>query len=93
MIYKLRKENTVMDYNYIRMRNALKLGDLEKAEEYKLLYESGKVKKTSVSVIDYVIAILLSVAILLGIYILHSEQKISESQNTDTNTSSSEGLK
>ena len=93
MIYKLRKETMVMDYNYIRMRNALKLGDLEKAEEYKLLYESGKVKKNSVSVIDYVIAILVSVAILLGIYILHSEQKIAESQNTDTNMSPSEVLK
>lgn len=76
-----------MDYNYIRMRNALKDGELEKAEEYKLLYESGKVKKSSVSVIDYVIAILISVAVLLGIYILHSEQKISESQNIDINTS------
>lgn len=79
-----------MDYNYIRMRNALKLGDLEKAEEYKLLYESGKVKKSSVSVIDYVIAILVSVAVLLGIYILHSEQKVSESQNIDGNAAVSE---
>ena len=82
-----------MDYNYIRMRNALKLGELEKAEEYKLLYESDKGKKPSVSVIDYVIAILVSVAVLLGIYILHSEQKISESQNIDTNTSVSGVLK
>ena len=33
-----------MDYNYVRMRNALKDGDLAKAYEYMLLYESGKVK-------------------------------------------------
>ena len=34
-----------MDYNYVRMRKALKDGDLAKADEYKLLYEAGKVKK------------------------------------------------
>ena len=28
---------TGMDYNYVRMRDALKNGELEKAEEYKLL--------------------------------------------------------
>lgn len=70
-----------MDYNYVRMRNALKLGDLEKAEEYKNLYESGKVQRKGVSVLNYIIAILCSVSVLLGIYILHSEQKLSETQS------------
>lgn len=71
-----------MDYNYVRMRNALKNGELEKAEEFKKLYECGKPKKKSAAPLDYCIAILVSVAVLLGIYILHSEQKISESAVT-----------
>lgn len=82
-----------MDYNYVRMRNALKLGDLEKAEEYKLLYETGKTKKKTVSVCDYIIAILLSIAVFLGIYILHSEQKISETAVLNGNTVSDEVAK
>ena len=64
-----------MDYNYVRMRKALKDGDLAKADEYKLLYEAGKVKKRVLSVLDYAIAILLLISVLLGIYILHSEDK------------------
>ncbi len=62
-----------MDYNYVRMRDALKRGDLQKAEEYKLLYETGKSRKKSFAVIDCAIILLLSVTVLLGIYILHSE--------------------
>lgn len=82
-----------MDYNYVRMRNALKLGDLEKAEEYKLLYETGKTKKKTFSVCDYIIAILLSLAVLLGVYILHSEQKISETAISNGNAVSDEVTK
>ena len=67
-----------MDYNYVRMRDALKRGDLQKAEEYKLLYETGKARKKSFSLIDYTIILLLSVTVLLGIYILHSELQHSE---------------
>ena len=67
-----------MDYNYVRMRNALSKGDYTKAEEYKVLYESGKVHMRSRSVLNYVIAILLCVSVLLGVYILHSEQKVTE---------------
>ena len=75
-----------MDYNYVRMRSALKDGDLAKANEYKLLYESGKVKKRVLSVLDYAIAILLLISVLLGIYILHSEDKTAKMQNETVKT-------
>ena len=75
-----------MDYNYVRMRKALKDGDLSKANEYKLLYESGKVKKRVLSVLDYAIAILLLISVLLGIYILHSENKTAKMQNETVKT-------
>ena len=71
-----------MDYNYVRMRNALRKGDYTSVEEFKVLYESGKVKKRSVSVLNYVIAILVCVSVLLGTYILHSEQKVAENTTT-----------
>ena len=75
-----------MDYNYVRMRKALKDGDLSKANEYKLLYESGEVKKRVLSVLDYAIAILLLISVLLGIYILHSEDKTAKMQNETVKT-------
>ena len=75
-----------MDYNYVRMRNVLKDGDLAKANEYKLLYESGKVKKRALSVLDYAIAILLLISVLLGIYILHSEDETAKLQNETVKT-------
>ena len=75
-----------MDYNYVRMRKALKDGDLSKANEYKLLYESGEVKKRVLSVLDYAIAILLLISVLLGIYILHSENKTAKMQNETVKT-------
>lgn len=75
-----------MDYNYVRMRKALKDGDLEKANEYKLLYESERVKKRVLSVLDYAIAILLLISVLLGIYILHSEDKTAKIQNETVKT-------
>ena len=75
-----------MDYNYVRMRNALKDGDLAKANEYKLLYEAGKVKKRTFSVLDYTIVILLSISVFLGIYILHSEDKAAKMQNETVKT-------
>ncbi len=67
-----------MDYNYVRMRNALKNGDFAEAEEYKLLYETGKVKRKAFSALDYVVAILVAVSVLLGAYILHCEIKSAE---------------
>ena len=72
-----------MDYNYVRMRDALKRGDLQKVEEYKILYETGRVRKKSFSLIDYTIILLLSVTVLLGVYILHSELQHSEN-NTNS---------
>ena len=75
-----------MDYNYVRMRNALKDGDLAKANEYKLLYESGKVKKRALSVLDYAIAILLLISVLLGINNLHSEDETAKLQNETVKT-------
>ena len=72
-----------MDYNYVRMRDALKRGDLQKAEEYKILYETGRVRKKSFSLIDYTIILLLSVTVLLGVYILHFELQHSEN-NTNS---------
>lgn len=69
-----------MDYNYVRMRNALHNEDFEAAENYKRLYESGKEKRRALLGIDYVIIILLSVSVLLGVYILRSEQIRLETQ-------------
>lgn len=71
-----------MDYNYVRMRNAVKENDYEKAEYYRNLYETGKEKTKAMSVIDIVIIILLSVALLLGVYILYSETKQAELYTT-----------
>ena len=34
-----------MDYNYVRMRNALKAGDEANAEYYRLLFEKRRYKK------------------------------------------------
>ncbi len=79
-----------MDYNYVRMRDALKRGDLQKAEEYKLLYETGKSRKKPFSVIDYTIILLLSVTVLLGIYILHSELQYSANNAYTHTTKTSE---
>lgn len=74
-----------MDYNYVRMRNALKNGELEEAEKYKLLYEGGKTKKKAFSILDYTVVLLLAVTVLLGVYILHSQAKLSENNNVVTN--------
>lgn len=67
-----------MDYNYVRMRNALACGDYESAEHYRRLYETGTQKKSRFSVIDYVIVLLLAISILLGLYISYSELKAAE---------------
>lgn len=71
-----------MDYNYVRMRDALKNGELEKAEEYKLLYEGTKEKKKNVPVLNYIIAILLCISVSLGAYILHSQERMTENTQT-----------
>ena len=53
-----------MDYNYVRMRNALHNEDFEAAENYKRLYESGKEKRRALLGIDYVIIILFLISSL-----------------------------
>ncbi len=70
-----------MDYNYVRMRNALKSGDIEAAERYKILYETGKENKHTIAFIDYVIVILFIISLLLSVYILYSEQKLTQTNN------------
>ena len=73
-----------MDYNYVRMRDALKNGELEKSEEFKLLYEGAKEKITSIPVLNYIIVILACISLLLGVYILHSQDRMTNSENTTT---------
>ncbi len=67
-----------MDYNYVRMRNAIKENNYERAQYYKELYENGKNKTKAVPAINLVIAALLALSVLLGLYILHSETKLAE---------------
>lgn len=67
-----------MNYNYVRMRNARNNNDFEKAEYYRKLYESGKSRNDKVTAVDYIILLLLLIALLLGIYILYSETKQAE---------------
>ncbi len=62
-----------MDYNYVRMRNAVKENNYEKAEYYRSLYETGNTKTKTITTIDIVILILFVVLLLLGVYILYSE--------------------
>ncbi len=57
-----------MDYNYIRMRNAAKDGNIELAEQYRQLYESGKDIKETSHIIDYVLVLLVVITIALGAY-------------------------
>ncbi|MBQ3426327.1 MAG: hypothetical protein IJH37_04165 [Clostridia bacterium] len=58
-----------MDYNYIRMRNAIKAEDSAAAEKYRRLYEDRKKrhKRTWPAVL---IIVLLVIAAALGTYIL-----------------------
>lgn len=76
-----------MDYNYVRMRDALAAGDGERAEHYRALYESGTEKSTVFSAVNCAIAILALVAVLLGFYISHSEKKLAEQSGTGEVTS------
>lgn len=57
-----------MDYNYVRMRNAESRGDAELAAKYRALYKKGKSGADS-NILNWLIALLLSVAVALGIYI------------------------
>lgn len=73
-----------MDYNYVRMRNAIKNGDTEKAEYYRLLYEKGHTSKFSINVLDCIIAILFTTSLLLGAYILYSEEESAKIKNGES---------
>ena len=44
-----------------------------------ILYETGTEKTHAISALDWVIAILIVISLLLSVYILYSEQRISES--------------
>ena len=79
--YNDERKETGMDYNYVRMRNELKNGDMTKAEECRLLYEGKKRERRLISRVDCVIIMLLTVSLILGMYILHSEQRASQPQN------------
>ena len=67
-----------MDYNYVRMCNAIKENDYEKAQHYRNLYENGKNTSKTIPVIDVVIIALLILSVLLGAYLLYSETKLAE---------------
>ena len=63
-----------MDYNYVRMRNAASQGDAELAAKYRKLYQKGKSGADS-HILDLLIALLLAVAVALGIYIAATGNK------------------
>ena len=57
-----------MDYNYVRMRNALRDGDTVAAEKYRQLYEKRIYKKEDTRGLNILLAVLLAAAVALGIY-------------------------
>ncbi len=57
-----------MDYNYVRMRNALSSGDTKLAERYRKLYENGGAANGDSKALNIILAVLLFAAIALGIY-------------------------
>lgn len=59
-----------MDYNYIRMRNALKAGDTDTAEKYRRLYEARQKPQPKRLWPVIVLSVLLVIAAALGTYIL-----------------------
>ena len=59
-----------MDYNYVRKRNAAKAGDKALTEHYKRLYEAKPIVKSYSVILNYIIALLILIAISLGAYIL-----------------------
>ena len=67
-----------MDYNYVRMCNAIKENDYENAQHYRNLYEDEKNTSKIIPVIDVVIIALLILSVLLGAYLLYSETKLAE---------------
>ena len=64
-----------MDYNYVRMRNALRDGDTVAAEKYRQLYEKRIYKKEDTRGLNILLAVLFVAAIALGIYIAFTINK------------------
>ena len=61
----------IMDYNYVRMRNAEKSGDHNLSEQYKRLYKRGIVNVENTRHLTAAICILGAVVALLGAYIVY----------------------
>lgn len=57
-----------MDYNYVRMRNALKAGDKDNAEHYRRLFEKRRYKKEDTRGLNMLLVILSVFAVALGVY-------------------------
>lgn len=60
-----------MDYNYVRMRNAMKMGDYNMAEHYKALYKKGIVNEDNTRSLTIAICILAALVVMLGVYIAY----------------------
>lgn len=79
-----------MDYNYVRMRNAEKEGNTELAAQYRNLYESGKDIKETSHIIDYVLILLVIVAIALGIYAVCYKHSVNTASSLNVPSESTE---
>lgn len=76
-----------MDYNYVRMRNALKAGDKDNAEHYRRLFEKRRYKKEDTKGLNILLIILSVFAVALGVYsvILMSQPgEVTEPQPTES---------
>ena len=76
-----------MDYNYVRMRNALKAGDKDNAEHYRRLFEKRRYKKEDTKGLNILLVILSVFAVVLGIYsviLMNSPGDSTEPQPTET---------
>lgn len=60
-----------MDYNYVRMRNAMKKGDYSMAEHYKALYKKGIANEDNTRSLTIAICILTALTVLLAAYIAY----------------------
>ena len=58
-----------MDYNYVRMRNAIKSGDKKAAEKYRSLFEAGQKRPRKRRWLTVISIVLLITAAALGTYI------------------------
>ena len=77
-----------MDYNYVRMRNALKAGDSMNAERYRQLFEKRRYKKEETKGLNMLLVILAVFAVALGVYsvILMAQPGVHSEPQTTENT-------